>query len=119
MAPDKPRKPRPSGKPKGGGRLATKFNTRGGGAANRLRRRGLVGAPVPDLVAEARQRGITVTAQEAAYLRSEHWTGPAGGQLLALMDACEEAGVPYRLAFDHVAGEPVTLQEVEIRMRGN
>ncbi|QBR92765.1 hypothetical protein [Nocardioides euryhalodurans] len=101
--------------PKPGGRLATGTTEYG---TNRVPRK--VGRTRrPDLVAECRRRGIDLSAEEEAYLRSRFWSPRTARELISVIQGCENAGVPFTMSFTHQDGQPVELLEVEIKMTGH
>jgi hypothetical protein len=112
----------PHGKP--GGRLVEDVNEYGDGVGRDGARRPTGGPPAAaererDLVAECERRGIPLDDERRAYLRHGVWTPQARRQLMTVVEACEEAGVPFTLAFEHVDDETVVAGGVEIRMRGH
>ncbi len=58
-----------------------------------------------NLSAEAARRGIAVSAEDAKYLSdAEIWPARVTGELLSVVEACEAAGVRFRIEFSHEDG---------------
>lgn len=58
-----------------------------------------------NLTAEAARRGIVVSAEDARYLSDDEiWPARVTGELLSVIEACEAAGVRFRIEFSHEEG---------------
>ncbi len=73
-----------------------------------------------DLVAELLDRGITPDPDAAEALsNTQVWTAAVTGPLTAVVEACEAAGVTFRIDYTHDGGQgPVARPEVTIALTG-